>query len=248
MNWQGSRVLASIKPFLGFMMSGSAFRPFTVMLLDDHELVRFGTNMWLARETDIDVIGSFATSSELFSALKARRADVIVTDFILAPLEIDGITLIRSIKAHHAECKLLVLSSQYTAATIALTLQAGADGFFGKAQDPVGFSEAVRYVARGRTYVPPAMVEAVTQLLQVPSVGELKSGLEGNGVLSPKEREVLRCFLDGLSVNEIAAKFSRSANTISTQKQSAYRKLGIKSDWEFLKLPAGLQPFNLTEP
>jgi DNA-binding NarL/FixJ family response regulator len=46
---------------------------------------------------------------------------------------------------------------------------------------------------------------------------------------------VLRCFLDGMTVNSIAAKFSRSASTISTQKQSAYRKLGISSDSELFK-------------
>gem|GEM_PF-3949252 len=53
--------------------------------------------------------------------------------------------------------------------------------------------------------------------------------------LTLKEQEVLRCFLDGMSVNSIAAKFSRSASTISTQKQSAYRKLGIRSDCELFK-------------
>ncbi|MGL4270873.1 MAG: helix-turn-helix domain-containing protein, partial [Pseudomonas paracarnis] len=53
--------------------------------------------------------------------------------------------------------------------------------------------------------------------------------------LTPKEREVLRCFLDGMSVSSIAAKFSRSASTISTQKQSAYRKLGVRNDSELFK-------------
>lgn len=55
---------------------------------------------------------------------------------------------------------------------------------------------------------------------------------------------MLRCFLDGMSVNGIAEKFSRSANTISTQKQSAYRKLGIKTDSELFKLSRSLRDSN----
>ncbi|HBD32841.1 MAG TPA: DNA-binding response regulator, partial [Cupriavidus sp.] len=54
--------------------------------------------------------------------------------------------------------------------------------------------------------------------------------------LTEKEREVLRCFLDGITVNEIAAKFSRSKKTVSGHKQSALRKLGIRSDNDLFKV------------
>jgi DNA-binding NarL/FixJ family response regulator len=70
------------------------------------------------------------------------------------------------------------------------------------------------------------------------------SSLRLNTSLTPKEQEVLRCFLDGMSVSSIAAKFSRSASTISTQKQSAYRKLGIKTDSELFKFT---QQFDVLE-
>ena len=54
--------------------------------------------------------------------------------------------------------------------------------------------------------------------------------------LSPKENEVLRCFLDGLRISQIASKFSRSIKTISGQKQAAFRKLGIRTDAELFKV------------
>ncbi|MEV8761136.1 helix-turn-helix transcriptional regulator, partial [Klebsiella pneumoniae] len=54
--------------------------------------------------------------------------------------------------------------------------------------------------------------------------------------LSPREREVLRCCLDGMSVTDIAEKFARSVKTISGQKQSAFRKLGVRSDNELFKI------------
>jgi two-component system, NarL family, captular synthesis response regulator RcsB len=62
--------------------------------------------------------------------------------------------------------------------------------------------------------------------------------------LSPREREVLRCVLDGMAVTAIARKFSRSVNTISTQKQAAYRKLGIRSDAELFKVQHSLSTIN----
>lgn len=74
------------------------------------------------------------------------------------------------------------------------------------------------------------------EVASIKSKMEISSPVRLNASLTPKEQEVLRCFLDGMSVNSIAAKFSRSASTISTQKQSAYRKLGIKSDSELFKI------------
>lgn len=58
------------------------------------------------------------------------------------------------------------------------------------------------------------------------------SGLSADLRLSPREHDVLRCYLAGMSVSDIASKFSRSRKTISTQEQSAFRKLGIRSDAE----------------
>ncbi|KWA82229.1 hypothetical protein WL29_26600 [Burkholderia ubonensis] len=71
---------------------------------------------------------------------------------------------------------------------------------------------------------------------RLPTVDESTSSpdseLSENLRLSPREHEVLRCYLAGMSVSDIASKFSRSPKTISAQKQSAYRKLGIRSDAE----------------
>jgi len=97
--------------------------PRTVMLLDDHEVIRVGTALWLSRESDLEIIGSFSTSGELFAALAKRRPDIVVVDFMLGPLEIDGVNLIRALRVRYPECRTLVLSAQYTPATVSLALQ-----------------------------------------------------------------------------------------------------------------------------
>jgi DNA-binding NarL/FixJ family response regulator len=213
----------------------------TVMLLDDHEMVRQGIELGLSKEPDLDVIGSFGTGRELLEALVQRAADIVVMDFVLAPSDIDGLSLIQTLNRRFSSCKCIVVSSHYTPATVSLALKAGSWGVLGKTQNLTELVAAVRTVAQGRIYLQPSMLPALQGVQPLLDVATIKSGMELsspvrlNASLTPKEQEVLRCFLDGMSVTSIAAKFSRSASTISTQKQSAYRKLGIKSDSELFK-------------
>jgi DNA-binding NarL/FixJ family response regulator len=212
---------------------------YTVMLLDDHEMVRQGIELSLSKESDIEVIGSFATARDLLEALSRRLADVVVMDFALAPSDLDGLSLIKALHRRFSSCRPLVVFSHCTPATVSLSLKAGCWGILGKTQNLTDLFTAIRTVAQGRLYLQPSSVLALQDLHAGRDVAnkqaDLASALQLSSGLTPKEQEVLRCFLDGMSVNSIAAKFSRSASTISTQKQSAYRKLGISSDSELFK-------------
>jgi DNA-binding NarL/FixJ family response regulator len=214
---------------------------YTVMLLDDHEMVRQGIELGLSKEADLTVIGTFGTGRELLDALARRPADVVVMDFILAPSDNDGLSLIQALNRRFSRCRPLIVCSHYTPATVSLSLKAGCWGILGKTQNLTELVTAIRTVAQGRIYLQPCMVPALQGIQSVLDVANMKSkmdvstSMQLNACLTPKEQEVLRCFLDGMSVNSIAAKFSRSASTISTQKQSAYRKLGIRSDSELFK-------------
>ena len=210
----------------------------TIMLLDDHEMVRQGIELGLGNEPDLDVIGSFRTSRELLEALARRVADVVVMDFTLGPSDTDGLSLIQTLSRRFKRCRLLVVSSHYTLATVSLALKAGSLGVMGKTQKLTELIVAIRTVAQGRIYLERCMLLALqesTSFLDRVDINSLvvrPASLRLNTRLTPKEQEVLRCFLEGMSVSSIAVKFSRSVSTISTQKQSAYRKLGIKTDSE----------------
>ena len=222
-------------------MPTSTSNMYTVMLLDDHEMVRQGIELGLSKEADLTVIGTFGTGRELLDALARRPADVVVMDFILAPSDNDGLSLIQALNRRFSRCRPLIVCSHYTPATVSLSLKAGCWGILGKTQNLTELVTAIRTVAQGRIYLQPCMVPALQGIQSVLDVANMKSkmdvstSMQLNACLTPKEQEVLRCCLDGMSVNSIAAKFSRSASTISTQKQSAYRKLGIRSDSELFK-------------
>jgi DNA-binding NarL/FixJ family response regulator len=227
--------------YMGVIMATSISTTHTVMLLDDHEMVRQGIELGLSKEADLAVIGSFGTGRELLEALKQRPADVVVMDFILAPSDSDGLSLIQVLHRRFSTCRLLIVCSHYTPAIVSLSLKAGCRGIMGKSQNLTELITAIRTVAQGRIYLQLCMVPALQGVQSVLEGGKIKSEtdfsipLRFNECLTPKEQEVLRCFLDGMSVNSIAQKFSRSASTISTQKQSAYRKLGIRNDSELFK-------------
>jgi DNA-binding NarL/FixJ family response regulator len=205
-----------------------------VILLDDHEVIRRGLELLLKQEFSIDVVGSFRSSRELFAALRDTRVDVIIVDYALGPSDVDGLNLIRALKVRFPRERILVMSSHHNPATVALAMRAGAHGFVGKGQNPSDLILAIRAVAAGRTYL--GEYPEATPGSAKPSSDKAGDELLGYARLSPREREVLRCVLDGMSVTEIAAKFFRGITTISAQKNSAFRKLGIRTNNELFKI------------
>lgn len=211
-----------------------------VMLLDDHEVVRQGLGFRLSQESDIALLGSFGDSRSFLAALRHGRPDVLVLDYALQPQDMDGLNLIRAIRARFPQVLILIMSSYYNTATVSLALRAGARGFVGKQQDLDELVRAIRVVVAGSVYLTPEMAAELAQAQHADSVPADSSTHEPEAVdrvirlsaLSPRELEVLRCFLDGMTVTEIADKFSKSIKTISGQKQSAIKKLGLKSDHE----------------
>lgn len=222
-----------------------------VAVLDDHAVVRCGIKTCLSRTEDIIVAGSFARSSDLLHWMSRHRADVIVLDYSLAPDEIDGLNLIRLLCMRYVKCKILVLSGAGTRATARMAMRAGAIGFLCKNQSLRDLPRAIRTVALGREFVslaePPKPAGAATEVARAEAAsadGQVQPArkprrtrhLSAEMPLSPREYEVLRCFLDGMSISEIAIKFARSTKTISAQKHTAFRKLGIKHDLELFSL------------
>jgi DNA-binding NarL/FixJ family response regulator len=210
---------------------------YRIVLLDDHPIVIEGIVKRLAGIPDVQVLGTYTTARDLIQALatSTEKIDLAIVDFSLGPQEVDGVNLLRALKLRYPETAVLVLSSHFNPATVALTLQAGVNGFLSKTQGPDDLIDAIDQIARGRTYLPATMREQLDELSGAPPVRNVVPGQVAEA-LSPREHEVLRCTLDGMSTSDISAKFSRAMSTISTQKKSAYQKLGIRSDAELFKI------------
>lgn len=227
-------------------MRWSVASPLRIILLDDHALIREALEVRFSLEADFKVQGVCSTSRELLESLNRAEADLVVLDYQLADADIDGLRLIQSVRRRHPSIRIVIYSSSEKPATVNMSIRAGANGFVGKSQPTDELLRAIRMVALDRIYLAPAMA---AELEKIPAAQMLPEGdnpdhaftLSNQPNLSPKESEVLRCCLEGMSVSQIASKFTRSRKTISGQKQAAFRKLGIKTDTELFKLQVQLK-------
>lgn len=209
-----------------------------IALLDDHAVVRHGLLSHLTAEPDIDVVGAYESSRELMRALTQTPADILLLDFSLGRDELDGVSLIRALRARYPDCRILVLSTHHEPATVSLALRVGARGFVGKGEGMADLMKAIRAVATGAIYLSAEMsyqVADATTAGGAAEAGETEDPLQ-QASLSAREQEVIRCFLAGMTVSEIAEKFHRSIKTISSQKAAAFRKLGVTSNNDLFRI------------
>ena len=214
-----------------------------VALLDDHPVVLHGLSAQLESESNIAVVGRYETSRELLAGLARQHVDVLMMDYSLSPRDIDGVSLLRMLRLRFPHLEVLVVSGHDNPAMAALAMRSGARGFVSKARPVREWGDAIRTVAAHQRYLDTAMAYELEHAFSKAEENDRGAGvpaLAQQAVLSPREQEVLRCVLDGMAVTSIAKKFSRSVNTISTQKQAAYRKLGIRSDAELFKVQHSL--------
>lgn len=209
-----------------------------IALLDDHAIVRHGLINRLQQEPDFEVVGVYARSREAMAGLALLPADVLLLDFVLGPSELDGILLIRALRVKYPQCRILMFSTHHDAATVILALRVGARGFLGKGEDINQLISAVRLVASGEVYLSPDMAYRVAEATAVNQIGDEQNRDEALRFvsLSAREQDVIRCYLTGMTITDIAEKFNRSIKTISSQKASAFRKLGVVSNNELFRI------------
>lgn len=217
----------------------------TVVLLDDHPMIRLSLEMAASHHPDMQVSGSFSHSHELLTWLQKNTADVLVLDYILGGDELDGLSLIKQILSRHPKLKILLSSSMESLAVIRAAFMNGIKGYISKREEAQAYFEAIRVINSGLRFIPDNIESELSKIPVRKRDGAVLDGplYHANGeklsrldtLLSPREAEVIRCFLDGMQVIEIAEKLKRSRKTISGHKQSGMRKLGLSTDLELFK-------------
>lgn len=142
-------------------------KPLRVALLDDHAVVRHGLVSHLGEEPGIEIVGVYENSRELLRGMAATPAQVLLLDFALGRDELDGVSLIRALRARFPDCRILVLSTHHESATVSLALRVGARGFVGKGEDLSGLVKAIRTVASGAIYLSADMSYQVADAIRL---------------------------------------------------------------------------------
>lgn len=199
----------------------------SVLIADDHEVVRTGIRKVLTLANDIEITAEADSGDEVLAKIRAQAFDVVLTD--LAMPGVCGIDLISRIKAACPRALILVHSMYIDGQTATRALAAGALGYVSKGSDAANLVEGVRQVARGRKFISPDLVDEVLSNLSAEV-----SGLPQRR-LTEREFEVFRMLIEGKSSNEVALSLSLSPKTISTHKIRLMHKLNVKSHAEMLR-------------
>ena len=191
----------------------------SVLLVDDHAVVREGYRRLLERADHLIVVGEASSPAEALRLDAELRPDVIVLDIALPG--VSGIEVLRRILSRRPDACVLMFSMYQDGIYASRALSAGALGYLSKASAPDLMVEAVRAVAAGRRYLSPDVETALSR--QSPHASRLADAL------STRELEVLRMLTQGFGVEEIGERLGLSPKTAANHQSSIKQKLGASS-------------------
>jgi DNA-binding NarL/FixJ family response regulator len=210
-------------------MSNGKTSQVTVLLVDDHAVVREGYRRLLERHGDIAVIGEAADAATAHALFSCLNPQIVVMDITLPGSS--GIEAMRRMLIYKPDTRVLIFSMHEDAIFAKRALQAGAYGYVTKASAPNVLVEAVHAVAGGKKYLSAEI--AHTLALRDFAVDE--SAADG---LSAREFEVLRQLAQGKSVKEIAQSMGLNPKTISNHQSTIKQKLGADTAIQLFKKAA----------
>jgi NarL family two-component system response regulator LiaR len=197
-------------------------KPITVLIADDHAIVRKGIRALLATEPDIEVIGEAEDGGQAIAEASRLQPNVILMDLVMP--QVDGITAIHHIVAHLPQVRILVLTSFATDDKILPAIKAGALGYLLKDSGPQELVQAIRRVCRGESFLHPLVARKLLQELSHPSTQPPTTD-----PLTEREVEVLQLVARGHSNSEIAGDLTISEATVRTHVSNILSKLHLAS-------------------
>lgn len=192
----------------------------SVLIADDHSVVRDGLRLLLESQADIRVVGEVADGREAVEAALRLKPEVIVMD--LAMPELNGIDAAAQILERLDDTRIIMLSMHSTVEHVFRALQAGAMGYLRKESAGSEVVDAVRTVHAGRRYLSQKITESVVD--DYIRKRAVESPLDS---LSQREREILQLLVEGRSGIEIARQLHVSPKTVDTYRSRMMQKLGI---------------------
>jgi NarL family two-component system response regulator LiaR len=193
----------------------------TVLLVDDHKMVRQGVRAFLQAQADIAVVAE-ADSGETAVTLAAEHApDVVLMDLVMPGM--DGVTAARLVKAQSPRTQIIMLTSYHQDEHIFPAIRAGALSYLLKDIEPAALAEAVRQAAQGEAVLHPHVAARVVQELH----GSRQESVNVFTELSDRELEVLRLIADGANNSSIAEQLIISEKTVKSHVSNILSKLHL---------------------
>lgn len=191
----------------------------SVMIVDDHPVVRTGLTTMLQAFDDLILVGDAASGPQALTRCAQTLPDVILMDMLMPGM--DGVATTRAVLAQYPDVKIIMLTSFAEEEMVQDALEAGAAGYLLKNAPIDTLAEAIRSANSGQPTLGPEATEALIKV----KTGPLKLGSD----LTPREREVLALVVEGLSNEEIAQQLVISPSTARHHVSACIKKLGASN-------------------
>jgi DNA-binding NarL/FixJ family response regulator len=208
-------------------MTSASPKGISILLVDDHPIVRQGYRRVLENQRDFEVVAEAENAAGAYSAFKAHTPDIVVMDISMPGAS--GLEAIRNIRGRDGHARILVFSMHSEASLVKAAFNAGAGGYVTKSSDPAALIRAIRSVARGER----AMSDDIAQVLALESLAPSGSALDQ---LAEREIEILRQIAAGATKEEVAQNLNLSLKTVQNYHYMIKVKTGLKTDAQLVHL------------
>jgi len=210
----------------------SKARTISILLVDDHEVVRGGLRMLIDNQKDMTIAGEASTGQETLQLAEALQTEDLLMD--ITRTAHSGIETTRRLLQTGCQSKIIALTIHEDEQFFFEMLQAGASGYVPKRAAPEDLINAIRMVDRGEVYIYPLLAKLLVDdfLLRASHESDTKATMDD---LTPREQEILVALADGESNEEIAAKLYISKHTVARHRENLMRKLELHSRSELVK-------------
>lgn len=217
----------------------------SIILVDDHSLVRDGIRALLESENDLEVIGEGADGREALKLVEEKNPDILIIDIRMP--QMTGIEAVKALKSTGKTVKSIILSMHDSEEYILQSVNAGAKGYLLKDTDKTEFLKAIHAVRDGGTYYSGDISNVLVNNLLNPSkeiVDTEPKSKPGNNPfdLTNKELQILELVLSGLTNKQISEKLQNSKRTVETHRFNLMRKMEVKN---LIDLSKKAQEYNL---
>lgn len=202
----------------------------TVLVVDDHALVRTGLRALLNAEPDISVIGEAASGEAALKMVREKKPDIVLMDIKMPG--IGGLETTRRMLHSFPDVRVIAVTSQDEDPYPMKLIQTGAAGFLAKDCTSEELIDAIRRVSRGNRYVSAKIAQDLAIRSVTRGADENKDASSQISGLSDREMQILVMLGNGFKVLQIAEKLMVTSKTVNTYRYRLYRKLGAKTDVE----------------
>lgn len=198
-------------------------KPITILVVDDHGIVRDGVSGMLCREKDLQVVGVAINADEAITKVVEMKPDIVLMD-----IDMPGVSCFDAVQIIHSRVpntKVVLVTAHEHDEYLEQAIRVKVNGYFVKSEGMPALADAIREVAKGKVHFSP---EVMDRLVVKGGKIELENPPKTRrSMLSPRERELLRILAKGLSLKEAASILGISYKTADKQKASLMAKLDI---------------------